>query len=448
VEAPASRFTALGALTIETPEVTPALAHSASTMVATSALASLSTDTIVRLLDAVMAAWLAADSEPRRLAEEAFVEATGIPRATVPFVPLLEACGAPWLRDWVRAEVAPVAALDGFMPGADGVMLRALGPRLAVHVLPGNVPLVWLPTLLACLVMRTPCVLKPSREDPLTAPLFAATVAAKSPELGAALAVLPWAGGDEAVEAEVLRDAGALIAYGDDPAIGSLARRLPPGVPFIAHGPRVAVGIIAREALNPGRFDPLATAAARDVLLYDGRGCLSLSAIFVERGGLMEPGEVVTALAQAMQAASAKFPPGRPDRDTAAMTQSWRARIRARALAGHPSRCETGSHGLDWTVLYDEELPMPDVPLYRTVWVAPIRDTTDLTVKSISGGGAAIHAIAYAGPASRRRELAEIHAVRSLTRLTEFGKLQTPPLSWPHGGASPFHRLLNWTRIE
>ncbi|MEK7474036.1 MAG: acyl-CoA reductase [Candidatus Coatesbacteria bacterium] len=450
VEPPPGRFATLGALTIETPEVTPALALSTVFGAASGrgAIAAMSTDAIIRALDAAVAAWIAPDSEPRRLAEEAYVEAAGVPRVTVPFVPLLEACASPHLKDWVRAEVSPVAALDGFVAGPDGAMVRALGPRLAVHVLPGNVPLVWLPTLLACLVMRTPCLLKPAREDPLTAALFAATVAAKSPELGAALAVLPWTGGDERVEAEVLRGAGALIAYGDDPAIVSLARRLPAGVPFVAHGPRIAVGVVAREAQNPGRFEAVAAAAARDALLYDGRGCLSLSAVFVERGGLMEPGEVVTSIAGAMPVAATALPAGRPDRDTAALTQSWRARIRARMQAGKPSRCAASPRGLDWTVLYDEELPMPAVPLYRTVWIAPFRDYADLTMKTTRTDLAVIHAIAFAGPDARRRELAEVKAGAGLTRLTDFGKLQTPPLAWPHGGASPFRRLLNWTRLE
>jgi len=450
MEAPPGKFTTLGALTIETPEVTPAVAMSAASSIsrAGATLQAMSTDAIVRALDSAVAAWLQPDSEPRRLAEEAFVEAAGVPRATAPFVPLLEACEPPRLRDWVRAEVNPVAALDGFVPGPDGATLRALGPHLAVHVLPGNVPLVWLPTLLACLVMRTPCLLKPAREDPLTAALFAATVAAKSPELGAALAVLPWTGGDEPVELEALRTAGALVAYGDDPAVNSLARLLPPGVPLVAHGPRVAIGIITRESMVPGRIDPVMAAAARDALLYDSRGCLSLSAVFVERGGLVDPREATEALARAMQTASTALPAGRPARDVAALTQSYRARIRARAIAGRPSICATSPRGLDWTVLYDEDLACPATPLFRTVWMAPFRDDADLALRSIRPDRTVVHAIAFAGPDERRRDLAQDRASIGLARLTSFGKLQAPPLGWPHGGASPFRRLLNWTRVE
>jgi hypothetical protein len=295
--------------------------------------------------------------------------------------------------------------------------------------------------------MRTPCLLKPSREDPLTGALFAASLATKSPELGAALAVLPWTGGDEAVEAEVLGGAGALIAYGDDPAIASLARRMPAGIPLVAHGPRIAAGVLAREAQVPGRLDPIAAAAARDALLYDGRGCLSLSTLFVERGGLMEPREVAAVLGRAMSAASAALPPGRPDRDAAALTQSWRARVRARAIAGRPSRCEASPRGLDWTVLYDEDLAMPATPLVRTLRVLPIRDLADLPAR-LEDGHTVTHAVAFAGPEGRRRALAEALAPLGLTRMADFGKLQTPPLAWPHGGASPFRRLLNWTRME
>ena len=203
VPPPPTTFRTLGGLELESPAATPELLRAAVAALARGrpALLALKTDLIVRALDEALAEWIAPASGARRAAEEAFRAATGIPAATAPFGPPLEACAGGALRAWLRAEIAPLEALDGFAPDASGRLVRAVGPRLAVHVLPGNVPLVWLPGILACLAMRTPCLLKPAADDPLTPALFAETVARISPALAGALAVVPWTGGD-AVAAE------------------------------------------------------------------------------------------------------------------------------------------------------------------------------------------------------------------------------------------------------
>src|SRR6185503_17529695 len=173
--------------------------------------------------------------------------------------------------------------------GTDGAPVRATGPRLAVHILSGNVPLVWLPSVLACVLMRTPCLLKPAQDDPLTAALFVATLVRRLPALAAGLAVLPWAGGDTALETAVLREADAVIVYGGGESVAALARLISPEARLAAHGPRLAVAAVGREMSGPGRIEPVAMAAARDALLYDGRGCLSLPMVYLESGGLFEP---------------------------------------------------------------------------------------------------------------------------------------------------------------
>jgi len=449
IEAPPVAFHWLGDLSLEAPEATPRLARDVAVRLRHAAprLAALRTDAILRAIDDTVAEWIAPRSEARLAAEEAFCASTDLPRETAPFGPLLEAFAAPRFREWVRQEVVPLEALDGFVPGPDGAPVRATGPGLAVHILPGNVPLVWLPSFLACVVMRAPCVLKPAQDDPLTPALFVATLIRKLPALAAGLAVMPWAGGDAAVESEVLREAAAVIVYGGGETVAALARRLSPEAHLTAHGPRVALAAVGREMTGPGRIEPAAMAAARDALVYDGRGCLSLPAVYLEAGGLYAPREAAESFARAMEKVSHVYPPGRPDRDTAALTQGWRARIRARMIAGKPSRLWASPQGLDWTVIYDEELAAPDASLVRTLWLSPVPSVDDLPARLQDRTGR-LHAFAWAGPESRRAALAEALVPLGLTRVAALGSLQTPPLTWPHGGTSPFRQLLRWTRIE
>ena len=410
-------------------------------------LIKLRNEVLFRAMDEAVAEWLEPGCAARRTAESAFRDISGLAAATAPFSAVLEICAGPDFRKWARAEVQPLEALEKFVPGPDGAPVRALGPALALHVLPGNVPLIWLPAFLACIFMRTPCLLKPSHEDPLSPALFCRTLADKLPALAAALGVVPWRGGELDLETEILQQSEALIVYGGEEAVYSLAGRLSSDAKLIAHGPRSAAGVIAREASGPGRLENAAAGAARDALLYDGRGCLSLSTIYIEQGGLYAPQESAAIIAQALAAAASALPAGRLDPDSAALQRSWRGRLQARALAGKPGQLWADPNRLDWACFYDREMIPPETPLRRAIWVSPIPDIQELNGRLAACRGR-LHALAFAGPEARRAALAEMLAPLGLTRLTSFGSLQTPPLSWPHGGSSPFRRLLSWTRVE
>jgi len=446
---PEVAFRELNGLTLEEPVPTPGLASSVARHLAAgrSALVAERTDTVLRALGEAVAEWLAVGSPDRDLAERSFSAASGVPRATAPFGPLLEPAMPGAIRDWVREEVMPLEALDGFAPRPGGCAVRALGPRLAVIVAAGNVPLAWLPVLLACLAMRTPCLVKPATEDPLGPALFAATLARRLPSLAACVGVLPWRGGDEEVEAAVLAEAGALIAFGGDAAVRSLARRVPPEVRFVARGPRFAAGVVSRESLAPGRFERVAGAMARDALLYDGRGCLSPRVVFLEKGGILEPSEAARVLGGVMEGVARELPAGRPGLEWAAVTRGTLGRLKARSLSGKGTFLAAPGEGLEWAFAFDPELPVPEPAPYRTLWATPVRDIAEVPALVRARGGR-LHALAFAGPDPRRAALAASLAGSGVTLIAPFGRLQSPPLSWPNGGSSPFAELLGWTRTE
>jgi len=436
---------------VEVPEVTPELAREVARLLAAArpGLLKLRTETVLKAVDAAIRDWMDPACPGRREAEAAFAAATGMPAATAPFVVTLEPCAHGAVREWTRAEVTPFEALDGFVPAPGGGMARALGPGLAVLVLPGNVPAVWLPAFFACLAGRSACLLKPAADDPITPAAFVASLVRHLPELAPAVAVLPWRGGDSGVEGEVLGAADAVLAWGGAGSTASLAHRIAPGTDFIAHGPAYAAGAVAREAMNPGKLAAVASDASRDALLFDGRGCLSLTAVFLEKGGLYESSEGAAEFAKAMAAAAAALPGGRPSAAAAAFTQSWRARARARSLAGKGAALFTSPAGLDWTVIYDPDIPLPPATLWRTLWIHPVGKLEDIPGKAAAAAGAPVlHALAFAGPEARRTALADALAPAGLTRVCGFGRLQSPPLSWSGAGSSPFARLLRWVRME
>ncbi|HEY9084356.1 MAG TPA: acyl-CoA reductase, partial [Candidatus Tyrphobacter sp.] len=111
----------------------------------------------------------------------------------------------------------------------------------------------------------------------------------------------------------------AVVAFGGDDALRAIRAQLAPTARFIPYGPKASIGYIVREALRDDIASrQIADGAARDLVLYDGEGCLSLHVLFVERGGSIEPERFAEILAAAVVDAERAFPIGTRDPAAAA----------------------------------------------------------------------------------------------------------------------------------
>ena len=113
---------------------------------------------------------------------------------------------------------------------------------------------------------------------------------------------MAWRGGDEAIESPLLGKVGLVVAYGGALALADLRRRA--GRKLIAFGPKASVAIVAGAPVS-GALEATASALARDVALFDQRGCLSLQAIYTDG----DAEALAAALAAALEDAARRWPP-------------------------------------------------------------------------------------------------------------------------------------------
>ena len=106
-----------------------------------------------------------------------------------------------------------------------------------------------------------------------------ASLAARDPELAACLRTLYWPGGDRGCEDVALAAADLVVASGDDGSIADLAGRT--RARFIGHGHRISFAVVTQAQVHA---DDTAAGLARDVAIWDQRGCLSPQLCFVEGG--------------------------------------------------------------------------------------------------------------------------------------------------------------------
>jgi len=413
-------------------------------------LARLPVAEIVEILDRAVGLWLEAGSPwleaaSRRIAAvtpycEVMVRA-GIQR-------LLEGCRKDAMLALLQAELHDPGVLDGFRPrpGARGSH-RAMGPALTTHIFSGNVPGLSAVSLIHGLLVKSANLGKPSSEEPVFPALFARSIAAVDPKLAAAVAVLPWAGGDTAVEAAAFKASEAVIAYGSDASIENIRGRVPGGVRFVGHGHRVSLAVVGREALDPGSLRDLAERLAYDVSLFDQQGCVSPHVIYVERGGAVPPEGLAEGLAGAMAAFEQAMPRGRLAVEEASAIQQARTEAELRELREEPVRLFGSPGGTAWTVIYEDDQTFVPSCLNRVVRVKPLADIGELPnlVRPISRY---LQTVGAAMSRERRDRLAALLAPLGVCRVCSVGEMPHPPLSWHHDGGFSLLLLLTWTSIE
>ncbi len=291
---------------------------------------------------------------------------------------------------------------------------------LAGVVLAGNIPGLAVQSLLPALLLGQPLLFKCASSEPWFAPALVAALVAREPALADAYAAVTFPGDDSEAFAAAFDEAGPLLAYGAAPAVASLSQRF--GTRLVAHGPKASVALVGADV------DLIGTARglARDIALFDQRGCLSVQAVYTEG----DPEELAAALAWALALESARLPHGPIDPTTAAAVQQLRAEAELRP----GRRLELQPDLAAGTVLVEPETLFRPVPGLRTVRVHGVEKLTDVLPALMPWRGR-LQGAALAGPAAIA--LAEILPSLSFSRLAPPGELQSADAGWANGGIDP-----------
>lgn len=299
---------------------------------------------------------------------------------------------------------------------------KAADDRPVLAVLASNLPALAVQPLLPALLLRRPVLLKSPSAEPLFAPSFLTALARREPRLAGAVAAVAWPGGDTAMEEPVLAGAGTILAYGEARALDDLERRAPGKV--VGYGPKTSLAVIGSEA------DPrdTAEALARDIALFDQRGCLSVTAVYTA-GDAAALGE---RLGLALDDMARRWPPGPAPRSQTAAVQHVRLEAEMRGLWQTDLPIRQG------TVILDPNPELKLSPGLRTVRVHPLEDLGQLPALLEPWRGR-LQGAALAGEEAWALEprLAEL----GISRCAAPGELQSPDALWHNGGINPLEAL-------
>lgn len=342
-------------------------------------------------------------------------------------VPVLR-LGIERLVDSVTSE-----ALEAWWGALDPDM-GCLVPDLVGVVSAGNIPGVALTPTLVSLLVGAPVLVKSSMAEPLLMPAWHAALAEVAPELAAACAVIPWPGGNEALESAAYGLADRLLVLGSDATVMSLARRFPGRVH--GYGTGLSMGIVTAGARHPAT----ARALAMDVAAWDQQGCLSPHGAFVE-GSFPEVAEFGAWVAAGLARLEAELPRGPLPAAEAARLRNFRAEYEARSLAGEPVWLAASRASLAWTVVVEGVDAFRPSILNRTVLLWPLARLEEMTERLLPWR-ALLQGAGVAAEPGRAGEMERHVRAAGFPWSAPLGTLQAPPLRWPNKGRDLIQDIL------
>ncbi|MGB2560616.1 MAG: acyl-CoA reductase [Akkermansiaceae bacterium] len=326
------------------------------------------------------------------------------------------------LSTWLISELGSDVILDDFQPHGP-LLSKAIAPQNILHIVSGNTPHAAFQSLIRGLligshnVIKTPSSGLPELTDAI--PLFPEALR-KMIEVHTSLADEHWA------------SANAIIAIGSDASIEAIQARVQPHQTFIAHSHKISIGVVYDQ------LEDAAPLAARDVSLYNQRGCLSLHAIYVSGDS-----EVFAhTLAREMAAFAHDYPPEELTKQEAGAIRNLRETIRFQAANDSAVQLWESTDSLDWTVIHDPSPTLKLSCLNRCVYVKPLPaalNTETLGAESRHLSTVALH------PFNTSHALMLEHL--PATRICPMGTSQEPSIFWHHDGYAPLASLVKWQDI-
>lgn len=401
------------------------------------ALAGVPVRKIIRAIADGAQRWSDADFPPRVRVTERIAQRTGysVPVVEYALDRIFFSITTRALDAVIAGELGCIDALDGFAPRSDRPDAWA-APAGSVCIISSRttIGVAIVPAVFALCAKND--VFVKDREDSLVQAFFE-TLAQELEAFKEAARATTWSSQDQ--NAPELETFDAVAAFGTDATLGAIRSTLSPRARFIGFGSGASAGYVGKESLAArDRLMEICRGAARDLVLYETEGCLSLHTLFVERGGEVSAEDFGRMLAGCIEEANVEFPLAQRAAADAASIAQQRNLAAFRAAAGRGA--VFASQNAEYAVIVDPPTSQPPQFLPRTLGIIVVDEPQD-AVRYVQEHGLRLEGFALS---DGRSGIVQAAVQAGAVRLARFGELQHPALSGDHGGRPRIAEFVRW----
>jgi hypothetical protein len=413
---------------------------------------------IAQILDLAAQRWLDTSYELRRQAIHQIALITGFSAEMVGHSIDLEQKSSryPHLIQALSDELGDPLYLDGFRANHNLCgFSRAQGPGVIGAIFSSNIPALPHLEVMRSLLVKSACLGRVSRNEPIFLSLYAQTLYDLDPDLASCIAVIYWDHDDRPSEQAFLDGIDHLVAYGGAAQIDRLRASKPRSLEATWHGHKIGLSYITREALTKDAVEGLAKKVSYDFSIFDGHACLCPQVCLVEKGGDIPPMEFAEHCARQMRAWANELPPRRLEISEASGLYHLRELYLMRESMGEAVSVIDAPADLSYMVILEEGAledgaQFEASPGGRFLKVVPVTDfaQAELYLKPARGY---LQNVALAVPRNDvpdLRDLGSRFAALGAARIVPPGIMGTPSMIWHHDGMACLGRLVRWCDYE
>lgn len=324
--------------------------------------------------------------------------------------------------------------------------VRAMPQGVVSHVSAGNVFVSAVDTLVQGIMTKNVNILKMSSFDPVFPLLFAKLLMECDPEavIYPYLALVPFKGGDKAVEQVVKEQSDVVIVYGGKEVVEIYRQGRGLHTKEVEYGPKYSLVVLDRAALAAADYDQVAYQVAKDFTMWEQAACSSPHSVFIQ--GEEEARRFSNALQKAFERLAVEYP--FPKIDLNEQTEITRTRELARVeqALGNSELIIPAINDQSWTIILEKNPRFTVSCQHRTAYVITINNDQEL-YDSLTEQGKFIQSVGLLADSKRLFELSNRLVGLGADRITELGWMHKRKHGTPHDGTRGLSELVRWVSI-
>ncbi|MCX8027555.1 MAG: hypothetical protein N3A62_06850 [Thermodesulfovibrionales bacterium] len=248
--------------------------------------------------------------------------------------------------------------------------------------------------------------------------------------------------------------ADAISAWGGERAISAIKSMTPDGVRLIVWGHKISFGYVADEIFTPQdknqsptrqSLDDVVNGVARDVCRLDQQACSSPQTVFVEiDSDESQALRFAEMLFERLKTIAPTIPAKTPDTNEQAEITTVVTVARAEEALGLTKVFED-TEGR-FRVIYDKRGGLSPSPLYRTIWVKPIR--RDEVLETIRPMRAWLQSCGLACDVKSLATLSRLFYSAGVTRICRVAEMVDSYIGSPHDGVYELQQLTKRVTLD